>query len=40
LWAVFGMAAFGAAAIALLPKHEAPAATRASGESLEEEAAS
>ena len=26
LWAVFGMAALGAAAIALLPKHEAPAA--------------
>ena len=29
LWAVFGMAALGAAAIALLPKHEAPAAARA-----------
>ena len=28
LWAVFGMAAFGALAIALLPKHEAPAAAR------------
>ena len=28
LWAVFGMAALGAAAIALLPKHEAPAAAR------------
>jgi MFS family permease len=28
LWAVFGMAAIGAVAIALLPKHEAPAAVR------------
>jgi MFS family permease len=29
LWAVFGMAAFGALAISLLPKHAAPAAARA-----------